>query len=59
MPNSLATRRTEIYRSYITMRSIARMFSSVNVVEGRPLRGASSKPRSGSLNSATHLATVP
>ena len=34
------------------------MFSWVVMVDGRPIRGASSKPRSGSLNSTTQLATV-
>ena len=36
----------------------ASMFSSAVMVDGQPIRGASLKPRSGSLNSATYLATV-
>ncbi len=56
--NSSVTRRTEICRSCITIRSTASMFSSVIVVDGRPIRGASSKPHSRSLNPGTHLEMV-
>ena len=58
MANSSATQRTEICRSRITIHSTASMFSLVVMVNGRLIRGASSKPRSGSLNSATNLATA-
>ena len=55
MANSVARRRIEICQSRITIRSTASMFSSAVMVDGRPIRDAYSKPRSGSLNSATHL----
>ncbi|CAF4722312.1 unnamed protein product, partial [Rotaria magnacalcarata] len=34
------------------------MIAPVIVVDGQPLRGASSKTRAGSLNSATYFAMV-
>ena len=38
--------------------STARTLSSITTVVGRPLRDVSSKARAGSLNLATHFATV-
>ena len=58
MPNLLATRRTEICRSDITISSITRILLSVSAFSVRPLRGVSSKARVELLNSATHFATV-
>ena len=58
MPNSLATRRTETCRSRMVICSTASLFSSIVMVDGRSIRGASLKLRSGSSNSATHLAMV-
>ena len=58
MDNASARRRRVICRSRITIRSTDSMFSSTVMVDGRPIRGASSKPCPGLLNSATHLATV-
>ena len=58
MAKSSARRQIEICRSRITIRSTASMFSSAVMIDGRSIRGAFSEPRSESLNSATHLATV-
>ena len=58
MINSSARRRTETCWLSITIRCMASMFLLAVMVDRRPIRGASSKARSGSLNWATHLATV-
>ena len=59
MPNSSATRQTEICRSTIMISSTVRILSSVSAIVDPPLRGtSSSKACVGSLNSATHFATV-
>ena len=58
MANSSAGRAIEACRLRITIRSVVSMFLSVVMVDERPIRGASSKPRSEFMNSATHLTTV-
>ena len=59
MANSSTTHRTEICRSRASRPlQQLRIPSSVSAIVGRALRDASSKGRVGSLNSATHFATV-
>ena len=48
----------EICRSRIPIHSTASMFSSMVIVDGRPVQGKSLKSHSRSFNSATHLTTV-